>query len=249
MAAIGAVALLSTSLGVADAGGQHANAHVYAYWTYETNEGFRNVHQRVKVTRKSPYTFWAQYWTWSGSDQGGYVGLQTNGIRFDGTTGQMAIFSLWDADTAKGPSCGTFGGEGVGYSCRVPFRIRTDRVYRLSVARRAADDIGQWWRASVRDMSARKTHLIGDIRVAPTARLMSGPMNFSEYWGPAVECDAVPLSTALWDSPRANRLPKGGYRYRSVRGSSYVGECTGGAVTPHRFGTSGVKVVQGGPRA
>ena len=226
---------------------QHRDANVYAYWNYDSNEGFRDVQQKVRIKQKAPYSFWAHYWTWMGSDQGGYLGLQTDGNRFDGTTGETAIFSLWNADSARGPGCGTFGGEGEGYSCRIPFRIRTDKTYRLSVRRVAPDETGQWWAASVRDLTAGKTHAIGRIRVALTARLIAAPMNFSEYFGPAVDCNEVPVSVALWSSPEANRLAKGGFRYDSTRGTSARGACTGGGVTPHRFGTQGVKVVQGGP--
>lgn len=239
--------MVAVFLDPVSAGPQHQNANVYAFWTYDSDAGFRDVTQKVKVRRKAPSTFWSQTWTWLGADHGGYVGLQTDGVRFDGTTGQTAIFSLWNASTAEGPGCGTFGGEGEGYSCRIPFRIRTTRAYRLRVERGAATEAGQWWKASVRDLMAKKTHAIGRIRVDAAFRSIGHPMNFSEYFGPQVECDAVPISVALWSSPVANKREKGGYRYTSKRGSWTKGECTGGSVEPHGFGTHGVKITQGGP--
>jgi len=243
------VCLLTTAfLPSASAGEQHQNANVYAFWTYDTENGFRDVAQSVKIRRKAPTTFWAQYWRWNGADVGGYVGLQTDGNRFDGTTGDTAIFSLLDADAAEGPGCGTFAGEGEGYSCRLALPIRTKRTYKFRVIRADATEQGQWWKASVRDVTEGKTYPIGRVRVAKTFTLMGHPMNFSEYFGPAVECDSVPVSVALWGSPVANKKRDGsGHRYGSTRGTSTRGECTGGGVEPHRFGTQGVKITEGGP--
>jgi hypothetical protein len=197
---------------------------------------------------KAPHTFWAQYWTWKGYDVGGYIGLQTDGNRFDGTTGDTAIFSLWDADAARGSGCGTFGGEGEGHSCRLAIRIRTKHVYELRVERGNKSDAGQWWKASLRDLTANENRPIGSIRVASSFTLMNLPMNFSEYFGPAVPCDQVPLSVALWSSPRANlRADGSGYRFSSTRNGSSRGNCTGGEVESHGFGIQGVKITQGGP--
>ena len=243
---VSSLVLLSVGVPPAGAQGQHQNANVYAFWSFDS-DGFKDVAQKIKVRQKAPYTFWAQFWRWQGSDVGGYVGLQTDGNRFDGSVGETAIFSLWDADAAEGPGCGTFGGEGEGYSCRLAYPIRTKHTYRLNVQRSAADDVGQWWKASIKDLTSGKSRAIGRIRVASSFQLMGQPMNFSEYFGPAVACDEVPLSIALWSSPEANKRSSGGYRYSSTRGGSSRGECTGGGVEPHRFGRQGVKVTQGGP--
>lgn len=74
----------------ANAAEQHANANVYAFWKFDPNSGFRDVEQKVKVREKAPFTFWAQFWRWTGQDVGGYVDLQTDGNRFDGSTGETA---------------------------------------------------------------------------------------------------------------------------------------------------------------
>ena len=65
--------------------------------------------------------------------------MQTNGNRFNGTTGDTAIFSLWNANATSGPSCGVFGGEGNGYSCRLAYPISTSTYYRYRVWRLGAD--------------------------------------------------------------------------------------------------------------
>lgn len=96
-------------------------------------------------------------------------------------------------------------------------------------------------------MTSGRTRTIGSIRVASGFTLMGESMNFSEYFGPAVPCDEVPVSVALWSAPGANRKPSGGYRYTGARDGSSRGECTGGGVESHAFGKQGVKVTQGGP--
>ena len=242
------LALSLQGLERANAAEQHANANVYAFWKFDPNSGFRDIEQKIKVRKKAPFTFWAQFWRWTGQDVGGYVGLQTDGNRFDGSTGETAIFSLWDASDAKGPSCGTFGGEGVGYSCRLAYPIKTKHSYRLRVERGRPTEQGQWWRAAIKNMTSGRTRTIGSIRVASGFTLMGEPMNFSEYFGPAVPCDEVPVSVALWSAPGAQKKHGGGSRYTGVWDGSSRGECTGGSVESHKFGKQGVKVTQGGPR-
>ena len=78
------------------AGGQAQNAYQYVGWEF-TGTGFSSIDQDIRVTRKANATTWAQTWSWTDSDTGGYIGLQTAGERFDGTKGDTAIFSLWDA--------------------------------------------------------------------------------------------------------------------------------------------------------
>lgn len=78
----------------------HQNANIYAYWKFN-GAGFWNVDQYVVVRTKAIASYWALHWTWSGSSSGGYMGLQTNGSRFDGTTGDTAIFSQPAANLIK----------------------------------------------------------------------------------------------------------------------------------------------------
>ena len=70
--------------------------------------------------------------------EGGYLGLQTKGNRADGSLGKMAIFSIWDAVEAEGAGpggfgCVRFGGEGTGWSCRIPYHWVAGHAYRLRV--------------------------------------------------------------------------------------------------------------------
>lgn len=225
---------------------QHQHAHLYAYWRSSgATAGFWNIDQRVRVTQKAPTTFWALHWTWKGATSGGYMGLQTDGHRFDGTKGEMAIFSLWDATAASGPSCGTFGGEGTGMSCRLAYPFRTDRSYRLRLWRLSNDGNGQWWGAWIRDMSTGTESHIGNLRVATGRTLTAMPMNFSEYFGTAVGCDQVPVSIVDWRRPEMNRGASS-YQYGSAYDRAHRGACTGGKAVASD--STLVRVTMGGRR-
>src|SRR5215469_3208994 len=124
-------------------GGQQQNANLYSFWDFQgSSVGYWNVDQQMKVLQRARSTYWAMLWNWTGASIGGYVGLQTNGQRFGGSTGDTAIFSLWDATAASGPHCGVFGGEGNGYSCRLAYPISKNTYYRYRLWRLNADSGG-----------------------------------------------------------------------------------------------------------
>jgi hypothetical protein len=227
--------------------GQHLNAARYVDWTYP-QQGFWNVDQTVWVVQKAPSTYWSSNWSWTtthGAATGGYMGIQTNGIRFDGTTGDTAIFSLWGANGTRSGQCDTFGGEGTGLSCRMPYTIYGDgNSYRLRVWRLESDAHGQWWGAWIRDSRRGDLH-IGDIRVPGTSGLMTGPNVFAEYFGPRVGCDAVPRSIVNWNHPAYN-----GSVGTASFASSTKSSCVGGsaAAIVNGDGTRAVRTTLGGIR-
>ncbi len=229
--------------------GQHQDANEYALWDFHGANGFWNIDQRVQITRKAHHSYWAMMWDFTATPgKGGYMGLQTNGTRFDHTTGETAIFSLWNANGSRGGNCGPFGGEGIGLSCRIPYAIDRQSDYRLRVWRLTADSGGQWWGAWVRNMKTGIDTPIGSLRVPVNQRLLGTPANFSEYYGGAVPCNRVPLSVAYFTQPAANALGGGRYQYTSTYGSSSRGACTGGSVSLVDLGwTKAAKVILGGP--
>lgn len=231
---------------------QHQNANVYAYWDFSGRSGFWNVDQELRVPVKASASYWASNWAWTDASYGGYVGIQTDGNRADGSTGDTAIFSIWNAN-GGGPGCMRFSGEGTGMSCRLAYPIQTDRYYRLRIWRLDADDQGQWWGAWILDEATGVESFIGKLRAAGRGQhtLMAPPMNFSEYFGTKVSCDAVPVSWAIWTQPAANHRGGGVYEYGSHTAGSHRGDCTGGGVYPLDLptkGTRGVWIIQGGAR-
>ena len=231
----------------ASAAGQHQNANLYAYWNFHGHSGFWNVDQQVQIAEKSPSSYWAMNFGFTTTPgEGGYLGLQTNGQRFNGSTGDTAIFSLWNANATRGTNCGSFGGEGTGKSCRIAYPINTGVYYRLRIWRLEADSAGQWWGAWIANPVTGRDSVIGQIRVPRAKTLLTTPMNFSEYFGPAKTCDTVPLSAAYFTQPAANSRGGGAYDYGSVFSSSSRGPCTGGSVRVVTVGSTKAAVVRMG---
>src|SRR6266487_3337161 len=159
---------------------QHQNANIYVFWNFGGATGFWNIDQRVQITKKAPASYWAMTWWFTSTpNEGGYMGLQTDGTRFNGSQGDTAIFSLWNANAASGSNCDMFGGEGSGYSCRLAYTIDSQIDYRFRVWRLNADASGQWWGAWIQNMKTGVDTPIGSIRVAASKTLMTPPVNFS----------------------------------------------------------------------
>lgn len=251
------VALLALLLGMVGVGQAQAatqqNAYYYSHWNFGgSSTGYWNVDQQMQVTRKPGSTYWALYWDWVGSSDGGYLGLQTNGNRFNGTSGDTAIFSLWNANAATGTACGQFEENGPGYSCRLPYSFGINTYYRYRLWRLNANSGGQWWGAWIQNVSTGTGTQIGAIRVATDRTAATDVQNFVEYFGTAVPtCDQVPVSQAVWTQPAANSQGGGAYQYGSTYRATSTdrGACTGGIATPVNLGwTSGVRVTLGGHR-
>lgn len=229
--------------------GTHLHANLYGFWDFGDN-GFWNIDQELKIEQKARSSFWAQNWQWTGRSDGGYMGLQTDGVRFDGTRGELAIFSVWNALDAKDGECAAFGSEGAGWSCRVPYGIVEGRWYRLRIWRVSTVPEGHWWGAWVEDTTTGVDTRIGQILVPDSAATVDEPWNFSEFFGRQQACDAVPVSRAIWTQPAANSNGEGLYDHLSRATTSSRGRCTGGSVTkidiPERV-TAGIRIEQGGP--
>lgn len=149
--------------------------------------------------------FWAHQFQleWG---QGGYVGLQTKGNRADGSLGKMAIFSLWDATGAEGPGVVRFGGEGEGWSARLPLLWRAGHRYRMRIEAGEDTAEGRWWAATVADLDEGEDHGIGRLRAAPGwQRLSSWSVMWTEYYGPPLRtCRDLAPVRATFSVPRAD---------------------------------------------
>ncbi len=227
---------------------QHQH-HDVDHRKHDQQQQHRGLAQRVQITRKAPTSYWAMQWGFTATpNDGGYMGLQTDGLRFDRTTGDTAIFSLWDANATRGANCGAFAGEGTGLSCRIAYGIDPQTDYRYRLWRLDADAQGQWWGAWIMNMKTGVDTPVGQIRVASAKNLTTTPLNFSEYWGTAVPCGEVPVSTAYFTQPAANQLRADVYQYESRFSSSSRGACTGGGATVVDLGwTKAARATLGGP--
>lgn len=152
------------------------------------------ISQRIERDPGAEPYFWAtQFWVNTTTDHGGYFGMQTNGS--DGTrpVGKLFIFSIWNA-TAAEPGPGAialpFGGEGVGYSLRLPHAWIEGADYRFRLTR----EEGLWWRLRISGPGLDAN--VGRIRVTAEAALRNSVLNFTEYYVERASCEAVPAARA-----------------------------------------------------
>ena len=173
----------------------------YTDWWWP-GEGYDGVEHELLIEHDpGPETtyFWAhQFRTEAG--EGGYIGLQTKGNRADGSLGKMAIFSFWDTLGAEGPGVVRFGGEGVGWSCRIPFLWEPGRPYRLRVGVVDEDADVRTWAAEVNGQE------FGRIRApARWGRLGRWSIMWTEYYGgPVARCSDLPYSNVVFATPTAD---------------------------------------------
>jgi len=226
---------------------QHQNGSISAFWSW-SGTNFWNVDQHVRIDEKAHTRFWAQQVWWSGTTTAAYLGLQTNGHRFDGSIGDMAIFSAWNANAARGTSCAQFNQGGTGYSCRIVYPLMTGRLYRLRIWRQEADAGGQWWGAWVKDESTGIERGIGGIRLPSTYRSIATTQNFVDYFGAKVGCGEVSRSTAVFTQPAANSRGGGVYDFFGTYSSSSLAACITGSAAAFDLGGGrrGVRIFHGG---
>jgi hypothetical protein len=150
--------------------------------------GYDDLAWRLTIrTDPSPDGYFWSHQFWLEGGEAGYLGLQTHNAELGGP---IAIFSIWRALDAEGPAwAAPFGGEGTGWSARIPYRWSTDVPYDLRVERGGVDSGGAWWRASVTDPTGR-TAQIGHLLVpAHWGGLAASSVMWTErYAGPLRSC-------------------------------------------------------------
>jgi len=192
--------------------------------TEDPGKDFRSYPVPRAVRGETPYVayYWANQFDFTNAGGGGYCGLQTIGVLYDGDTSnedvriidrkRMVIFSIWNAiagrDGGPGSTAKPFGHEGSGWSCKRIFDWSADRDYRIRVEAlpgvvrtNGVDAI--WWRGSIQDTTktaGENALVIGDV-LLPKKRgqLKPAVSMFAEYYGQTVS-DRVGLEDA--DKPR-----------------------------------------------
>lgn len=223
---VGASSSESIDIKYANTNPQHQNANAYQYWS--SGRAITRVEQDLTFTTKAQATYGSIYWT-TPVNYGGYMGLQTNGTRTDGSTGDTVIFSWWDKSTATADrsvatqgSCMRFGGEGDGVSCRLAYPIVKGRTYRMRLERVLDNE----WAAFITDSATSTETKVGQIRIIDTTTI-NQPMNFLEYFGvQQPTCNDVPASAVTFGSPL---VTASGTSITASAGSSTSGACSGAA--------------------
>ncbi len=139
----------------------------------------------------------------------GYIGLQS-------TNPKGALFSIWDSlgcgqEGDPGSTCGTFGGEGVGYHAHIDYDWQQGHSYRLRVWQTGTDGAGNFhWGGWVMDLANRGETYLGDIVTSAAQGWLDGSkssISFTEYFGPDfADCTPAnfPESLVTWAPPTAN---------------------------------------------
>ena len=219
------LSLVAAPISATGASQQHQWGSAYLQWQGTIAGKYLSepsvfISQEMTLIKKATKTFWAAGWLWEGESVGAYVGLQTSGsLNFAGGSQEIAIFSVWNATTARATSpqtvCKPFSGEGIGYSCRHPIPIETGQTYRFQTST-FADEFGQWVSASIELKEPKLEYQLGLI-LLPKRDLNAGSIyNFIEYFGEQRPCNEVQDSTALFQSPSIGDGRKLGFRSLSI---------------------------------
>ncbi len=136
----------------------------YTFWRWPAHaNGASSLAWDLTVLRDPGATtyFWAHQWSFERGDVG-YFGLQAHDLRDDGSTGRLAVFSIWSAvGCADNPGCHA-GVEGQRFwTCRLAYDWEAGRAYQL----RIASTDRAWWSATVTDQARGSETLVGSIRV------------------------------------------------------------------------------------
>jgi hypothetical protein len=137
-----------------------------------------------------------------------YLGLQTDMTYPNNKgSGKGAIFSIWDASGATpgslGSWCQSFGNEGTGYSCRMPYNWTAGNTYRLRISQISNNS----WTAYIKNMTTGIEVQLGIITLPTTKNplLLGGITTFTEYYGGDFPtCCDLKLSQVTWGMPTGN---------------------------------------------
>ena len=183
---------------------------MWAYWGRWTP--VVRFEQRYTIDAAGATSFWSTQFNFvEQPHSGGYVGVQTDGWGLEHGQTDLAIFSLWEAVSVQpgpGASCGEFGGEGVGLSCRVPITVEVGHQYGVVVERSAVGAGKRAWStftAWVSNYTTGEQAQLGSITV-PYVVAMTPPANFIEYFGPTRACEWRPYAAATFQAPLVHPL-------------------------------------------
>jgi hypothetical protein len=145
--------------------------------------------------------FWAQqFHPASSAHRVGYFGIQSSGNIAGRPAGRLFIFSIWNATAAEagaGATAQRFGGEGTGYSVRLPYDWKEGAPYRF----RLEKDGSHWWRLTVSEKGSDPFY-VGRIRITEDAPLAARFVSFTEYFGEVEGCAALGFARAAFEDLR-----------------------------------------------
>lgn len=164
------------------------------------------------VTPDAPY-FWShQFQFVNGHGYGGYMGLQSNGSRVNGTVGKTAVFSVFNSGIAatvgfcEVRQAGFDGYDIAGSSCRTAYEWVIGHKYRMQTEIAQKEPDGTWWNGWITDETTHIKTFLGSIKVPPAWHGMGAwSVMWTEYFGDKPDtCDALAYSRVHFYPPTAN---------------------------------------------
>lgn len=175
--------------------------------SFPVNMNYHKQSFKLKIDYEPKFAagyFWAQQF-WFNRGNGGYYGIQSDGD-IDGTRQKIAIFSIWESVAAvkssqPGSSAESFGHEGSGFSCKIPFQWEEGSSYKLELRRIFSGNIMEniSWEASILNIVSNQAFLIGCISVpAVWGNLQPNSNFFVEYFRNVPSCYDTPFEKSVY---------------------------------------------------
>ncbi|WP_211441932.1 DUF3472 domain-containing protein [Collimonas humicola] len=171
----------------------------------QVSDGYSDMEFTITITKEPGYdgrTYWAHQWDYTGSKEGGYVGLQS-------TSGNNKIlnFAIWGAtgwQNSEGANCSNFGHEGNGVQCSTDYLWEEGTTYQIRIEK--SGDSG--WTASIKNTWTNASKVVATILVPQSygglASLSEWVENFAQGDDQHPSCSAVPQAIAVYGMPKAN---------------------------------------------
>jgi hypothetical protein len=239
-----AVALLLSALSFPAA--VNASEQTSVWLTWGTSGNYTKASQYMRLTTKAPAHFWAMQWQWAETPStGGYLGIQTDGVLFNGQVTEMAIFSVWGATAsraASGSTCDAYnpaGENGAGLSCRRAIPVTEGHLYYFQVTRSSTRNNTSVYSASIRNATTRTTYKLGTLSVPGTISIREINNFIEDFSGANSSCAATAPAGAEFRQPvatkqtpkRSTRMPFGGATLGSCNRADAVETVKRGNVT------------------
>lgn len=176
-------------------------------WSFPASAlGFYSATQTLQVHNEQAAISWLEdvYFLGEGAQlAGATLGLESAGLRPDGSTGKVAFFSMRGATGADGESCQVSPGAEPVTTCRIAFDFLPDHdyVWRIWIL---SDDssLWWWWGAWIMDGEGVMAEVpIGVLRGPPGRNAISHTENYVRYSAPEASCDALRASRAHFSPP------------------------------------------------
>ena len=224
-------------------------------WSWPgTGTGYWNVDQALRLEQKGGSVRWANHWSWTDEPDlpGGWLGIETDIDRIDGSHGDTAVFLLSNASAAvpgTGATCAAVGPESADQRCELPVELDAQTFYRLRIWVLAPDEVSRRWGGWFIEHETGEESQIAAIHVGLSHDGIRMPHDRIELLGEDADCSLAPMAVGYLANTAANQLGPGEYEHvASFAGDAATSACSGSMVDEFADGDiQGVVVSLGVP--